>query len=92
MLLVALTDGSVSGEFSVDLPHRVLGALLITADGTNAAVITVQRTNNQGKEVFSISTKTPMFVAGPISLEGATIAYCSVTGTGAAVQLYAWIN
>jgi hypothetical protein len=92
MLIKALTNGRISGTGTAIVASGMLGAVLISTDGTNAAVVTVQRNDASGKAVFSISTKTPLFVAGPISLEEADVAYYSITGTGAAAQLYEWIN
>lgn len=92
MLLKALTEGRVSGTSTLQVPDGILGAVLISTDSTNAAVVTVQRIDGAGKTIFSISTKTPLFVAGPFSLEGATAVYYSVSGTGATAQFYEWVN
>lgn len=94
MLLKALTDGSQTGTgnltFSSSYQGGNLGGVLITTDGTNAAVVTVQRNDANGKKVFQISTKTPVFITGAIGMEGAQIGYFSVSGTGAAAQFFEW--
>ena len=92
MLLRAITDGSVTNTGTVDVPNRVLGGVLITADGTNNATVIVRKTDSNGTQVFKLVTKSPVFVAAPISMEGATQAYYSVTGTGAAAQFYEWVT
>ena len=96
MNLRALTDGRVSGTGTVVLeghhqPGGKLGGVLITTDGTNAAAVTVQKDNASGKAIFSISTKTPMMVTAPMDAEGTSALYYSITGAGAAAQLYEWI-
>jgi len=95
MNLVALTDGTVTSTGSMTLQGQStaggkLGGVLITTDGTNAAVVTVQRNNASGKTLFSVSTKTPMMITAPIDSEGTSTLYYSVTGTGAAAQFYEW--
>lgn len=94
MLLKALTDGSVAGTGTLTFPSNfqggILGGVLITTDGTNAAVVTVQRTDSSGKTIFKISTKQPLMIMAPFGMEGATVAYYSVSGTGAAAQFFEW--
>lgn len=94
MLLKALTDGSVTGTgtfaFQSSYQGGLLGGVLITADGTNAATVTVQRNDSNGKTVFKLVTKTPLMIKAPISMEGAQGGYYSVSGTGAAAQFFEW--
>lgn len=92
MLLRALFDGSISAPASAKVGSGIVGGVLITTDGTNAAVVIVRRGDSAGKQVFKISTKTPLFVKAPIGLEGTTDAYCDVSGTGAAAQFYEWLE
>ncbi len=92
MILRALSTGSVTGTSSYTVASGVVGGLLITADGTNDATVLVKRTDTNGKAVISIVTKTPMWVAGPFSLENVTTAFLSVSGTGAAAQIYEWVD
>lgn len=95
MLLKPATNGAVTGTGTAPLESRILGGVLISTDGTNAAVVTVQKDNASGRQIFSISTKTPIFISGPIAnrdTDNSTsqVAYYSVTGTGASAQLYEW--
>jgi hypothetical protein len=97
VLLKPATNGTVTGTGSIILESRILGGVLITTDGTNAAVVTVQKDNASGRQIFSISTKTPIFIMGPMGNRdtdnsASQIAYYSVTGTGAAAQLYEWVE
>ena len=92
MLIKALTNGRISGTGSLDVSSGILGGALITTNGSDAVTVTVQRVDSGGKTIFSVSTTVPMFAAGPMSLEGATTAYYSISGTGGTAQLYEWIN
>jgi len=76
---------------------RILGGVMISTDGTNVAVVTLQQNNSSGFEVFGISTKTPMWIHGPIGIESledgsANVGYYSVTGTGAEAKFYEWVE
>ena len=90
MILNALTDGKVSGTGTFIIPSGILGGILITTDSSNAAVVTVQRDDANGKKVFDISTIAPTFIIGPVALQDTDTAYYSITGTGASVQFYEW--
>lgn len=90
MQLEALTDGTVTSTGTLTVDSRIIGGVLITADGTNNATISIKRDDTNGKEVFNIVTKQPAFIVGPVSLEDTTAAYYSVSGTGAAAQFYEW--
>lgn len=97
MLLKPATNGAVSGTGTAFIESRILGAVLISTDGTNAAVVTVQKDDSSGRTVFSISTKTPLFIMGPIGIRdtanaASQQAYYSVTGTGASAQFYEWVE
>jgi hypothetical protein len=97
MLLKPVTNGAVAGTGTALLESRILGGVLISTDGTNAAVVTVQKDNSSGRQIFSISTKSPIFIAGPIAnrdTDNSTsqVAYYSVTGTGAAAQFFEWVE
>jgi len=69
----------------------ILGGVMISTDGTNAAVVTLQQNNSDGEEIFGISTKTPMWIHGPMLL-GTQVGYYSVTGTGAEARFYEWVE
>jgi len=89
MILNPVTDGSVTSTGTSTFESRILGGVLVTADGTNDATVTLQADNSDGTNVFKLVTKSPIFVAGPISI-GSQAGYYSVTGTGAAAQFYEW--
>ena len=82
-----LSDGKVAGTGTLVLNAGCFGGALISTDGTNAAVVVV---TDNGKKIFDVSTKTPLFAAGPIFSTGKSLEY-SVTGTGASAQFYEWI-
>lgn len=92
MLLKTLTEGSVSGTNTLTIDSQILGGVLISTDGTNAAVVVVRRNDPNGKIIFQMSTKTPVFASGPFSTEGTPTVYLSVSGTGGTAQLYQWIE
>ena len=91
MLLKSVSDGRITGTGTLEFESRILGGVLISADGTNAAVVTVQADNSSGATVFSLSSESPIFVAGPIAI-GSSAGYYSITGTGGAAQLYEWVE
>jgi hypothetical protein len=92
MQLRALTDGSVSGTDTVKVQNRLIGGVLITADGTNDATVVLRRNDASGKQIFKFVTKSPQMVVAPIGTEGAETVYYSVSGTGAAAQIYEWVE
>ena len=97
MMLKPLTDGSVTSTGSLTFTSGIFGGVLISADGTNAATVTVQANNSSGASVFELVTKSPIFVTGPIGILDAAGAatqtgYYSVTGTGAGAQFYEWVE
>lgn len=92
MLLRAAMDGSVSAPTTVLIPRYVIGGILISADSTNAATVIIRQDSSNGKAVFKLVTKVPIMIVGPISLEGTQTAYLDVSGTGAAAQLYEWLE
>ena len=91
MILVSVTDGSVIDTGTITFQSRILGGALITADGTNDATVTLQRDNSDGFNVFKLVTKSPIFIAGPISI-GSQIGYYSVSGIGSACHFYEWVE
>lgn len=97
MLLRAATDGAISGTGTAVLQSHLLGGVLITADGTNNAVVIVRKENATGKRIFSLTTKIPMFIRGPIANRddnggSSQTVYYDISGTGAAAQLYEWVQ
>ncbi len=99
MLLKPVHNGrkTTAGDSTGTLPFQsgILGGVMISTDGTNAAVVTLQMNNSTGFEVFGISTKTPMWIHGPIRIgaldtDTTQVGYYSVTGTGAEARFYEW--
>lgn len=92
MILRALTNGAVDGTQTLAVKSGIVGGVLITADGTNAATVVVRRENDTGKPVIHVITKIPLWVTGPFHLEDAVAAHVSVSGTGALAQVYEWVS
>lgn len=69
--------------------NRTLGGILITTDGTNAATVTIRKTNGSGDIIFDITTTASMFVGMP--LECTDIVHWTLSGTGSGLQLFEWI-
>ena len=97
MILNQVSDCSVVNTGELIFGSGILGGVLITANGTNDATVTLQANNSDGFTVFKIVTKSPLFVAGPISIldgDGNTtqVGFYSVTGTGAGAQFYEWVQ
>ena len=91
MILKPITDGKVAGTGTLTLESRILGGILVSSDGTNAAVIIIRNDDASGTRFFDISTKAPGLIIGPIKADSDTI-YYSITGTNASAQLYEWVN
>lgn len=95
MLLKPVSDGAktaaVDPTGTLTFESGILGGALISADSTNAVTVSLQQNNSDGLKVFSIVTKQPIFVAGPIQI-GVQAGYYSVSGTGGKVQFYEWVT
>ena len=91
MVLRPLTNGAVTGTQTLTIKSRIVGGVLITADGTNAATVIIKRSDTNGKPIFDIATKQPLWIAGPFSLEDTETAYVDISGTGAEAQIYEWV-
>ena len=95
MLLNPVTDGAKTAAGdptgTIKFQSGIMGGVLISADGTNAVTVTLQADNSDGKTVFSIVTKQPMFPTAPIGL-GSKVGYYSVSGTGGEVQFFEWVE
>jgi hypothetical protein len=96
MILRALTNGAVIGSNALKVASGIIGGVLITTDNTNAASVVIYRSDgggNQGaKAIFSISTKTTIWVGAPFTIEEAGYVLVVVSGTGASAQIYEWVN
>lgn len=92
MILNTITNGSISGASTTPIKGKLLGAVSITADGTNNATVICRTTDASGQIIFHMVTKSPVFIAAPISNNGSDVLYYSISGTGASAQLYEWIE
>ena len=93
MLLKALgNDGAVTSTGTFTVANGIVGGVLITADGTNNATVILRKDDANGKQLFDLVTKSPTFVAAPIGMEGTRTLYYNVSGTGAAAQLFEWVE
>ena len=92
MLLRSISEGTIAGTGTLQMPAKVLGGVLITADGTNNATILLQTDNSSGAQIFELVTKSPIFITGPISNNGSQTLYYSISGTGASAQIYEWVE
>lgn len=92
MILKALTNGAVTGEQTIEVKSGIVGGVLITADGTNNAVIVVRRIDGAGKPIINVTTKIPLWITGPFHTEDATQVNVNISGTGSAAQIYEWIS
>lgn len=91
MILQPLSEGSLNGSGSFFVKTRIVGGIVITADGTNDATVTIRRNDANGTPVFKIVTKSPAFIIAPIFCNTQNI-YVTCSGTGAGVFLYEWVN
>jgi len=91
MIFAALTNGKVDSTGTVTMNSYIFGGALISADGTNAATVIVRENDASGAIVFEIVTKAPLEIMRPIKCRSKTL-YYSISGTGAAAQLYEWVN
>lgn len=86
MLLTPITDGRVSGIGTLIMSTGVLGGVMITADGTNDAVVVIRNNGPDGRKIFHLSTKNSIFVGAPIAC--CKEVYYDISGTGASAQIY----
>jgi len=86
MVLKPASDVALNGVGTVRIRSKVLGGVLISADGTNDATV---RLTAGGDVVFYLVTKTPAFICAPILLKSETL-NISCTGTGASCFIYEW--
>jgi len=91
MILQPLSEGNLNGTGSVFVSSRIIGGVLVTADGTNNATVILRRDNSTGAIVFHLVTKSPAFLVGPIFCNTQNI-HVTCTGTGAGVFIYEWVN
>ena len=89
MVLNPVTAGTISGTGTVAVQSGILGAVLLTANGTNDATVVLRKDNSSGAIVYNLVSKAPLFTAGPIRIDSQSL-YYSISGTGASAQLYEW--
>ena len=92
MVLNPTTNGSVTGTGTITVISGILGAVLISADSSTAAVVVLRKDNSSGKIVYQVSTKAPLFTAGPIRIGSQSLYYDVTTGSGGAIQVYEWVE
>lgn len=96
MLLRPITDGSISGTGVASCPSRIIGGVLVSADGTNAATIILRTNDSSGKRFFHVVVKSPVFITGPFgAIDGNASTpnvYYDISGTNASAQLYEWVE
>ena len=93
MLLKALgTAGALTSDGTLTCESRILGGVLITTDGTTAVTVICRKDNSGGDQVFDLSTKSPIFVTGPISLGTTQTLYYNVSGANGAAMFYEWVD
>ena len=93
MILRPLTLGRVSGDNIIPIETGLLGAVLVTADGTNNATVQIRENSATGRLIFDLVTKQPGFF-GPfsVSASGAKLLFYTISGTAAAAQLYEYVD
>lgn len=93
MILRPLTPGRVSGDNTIPIETCLLGAVLVTADGTNNATVQIRENSVTGRLIFDLVTKQPGFFGPfPINASGAKLLFHSISGTGASAQIYEYVD
>lgn len=83
--------GQAPGNGVIDCPSGKLGGLLISADGTNPATVTIRKDNSGGRAIVdAFNTRHSAFIAAPF--EGADKLYWELAGTNARLQIYEWAD
>jgi len=88
-MLRSITDGAVSGTGTVSSESGILGGVLITTDGTNAATVVVRKSGASGAKVFDLSGIQALWC--PCMIDAANSIYYSISGTGAKAQLFEFV-
>ena len=92
MLLQPLTNGKVTGTGTVKMYGMGLGGVLVSTDGTNAAVVLIyDSADATGDKLFDLSSKTPGAFLVPVQVTSGSI-YYNISGTGASAQLYGLLD
>ena len=88
----ALTDGNVTGTGTVTCGQGNVAGVLLTANGTNDATVILRRDDGSGKQLFDVVSKSPGFMLAPIDTENTATVHYTISGTGAAAQIYEWVE
>jgi len=89
-MLRALGIEKVTGTGTFNLTRKLLGGIILTTDGTNAAVVVIRKNNATGDIIFDLSSKQPGYYLGN-PIEAADVIYYSVSGTGGAAQIFEYV-
>ena len=92
MILRRLTAGSITGTGTLTVESQIVGGILLTADGTNAASVTLQRDTSGGTKIIELSSTISMWISGPFGMEETETLYYAISGTGGSAQLYEWVT
>ena len=87
MTISEVSNGAITGTGYLRLTNNLIGGILVNADGTNAASITLRDGSNTGPVLFSYSSKQPLFIQNPIRCNSNQI-YYSISGTGTSVEIF----
>ncbi len=85
-----MPNGRIAGTGTLPCPSRMLGGVLVSADGTNAGVVTIRKDSSTGAIIFDQSAIVPTFWQAPIL--ASDVIYYSISGTGCTAMLYEWID
>jgi hypothetical protein len=91
MALKTASNGSISGTGTVELESTIVGGVLVSTDGTNAATVIIKDLDNNGETVISYSGKEAIWIDGDFYCQSGT-AYYAISGTGATAQIFAAIH
>ena len=67
---VKALGGKSTGTNIIAVPSTIMGGVLITADGTNDAVVMIKKAPDgvaSSDVIFELSTKTSMFICAPFA-------------------------
>ena len=90
MGLKSATIGSVSGTSTVELEASTIGGVLISTDGTNAAVVVIRDRDDEGEIVIQYTGLEAIWIDGQFYCQSGTAHY-AISGTGAEAQIFAQI-
>ncbi len=94
MMFKNLSKGLFVGSKLLQLSQAgsYFGGCNIVADGTNVATVTIRAGSAEGEIIFNHKTKNSLSVLEPFSACSATALHCTVSGTGAELEVYEYIT